>query len=365
MTTLLRPHTLLAAFVALGMTLSAGLVEAQPFGRHQRAAQPQVTELAPAAGPAGTLVTIRGSGFTRQTAVRVGNRPVRLESQAADAISFRVPNGQRELPIVLRHPGMRDIAVGTFTVRPDPVFASVSRGPRQAGSPIDIRGSGFAPGDAVLLNGTSLSIVRLSPTAIVATLPADARSGALTFVRASTGQRWNTDLRVEIAPPPAAITSMQPSSGAPGTRVRLAVTHLTNASRIYFGNTELPTLASGRGWVEVAIPANARRSASFSVRGPNGASTFAQPFELVHPPTIAGMSSRPVAGGIEITLTGQNFGPDARIMVGNTQARILSSSPTRVVALLPHRAFADAPAVLHTRGQSVSTVDFVRRTMRG
>jgi hypothetical protein len=72
------------------------------------------------------------------------------------------------------------------------------------------------------------------------------------------------------------------------------------------------------------------------------------------------MSARPSPSGIEIVISGQGFGPDARITVGNDEARILSSTPDRLVAVLPMGSAANLPAIVHTRGQHLMSAYPVR-----
>lgn len=284
---LLNP--IFAAVAASTMTLSSGLALAQPgygHGRHRPEFSHRhdfelaVNGFGPSQGAAGTLVTIRGRGFTPSTSVLLGNRPVALASLSANEIQFMVPGRLRDGTITLRSPNRPDVFVGTFALLSDPRITSVNTSSRRFGTRLHIHGSGFLPGDAVLLNRVSLAIVRLSPDHIVATLPDGLTSGRLMLVRPSTRQRWDAGTALSLPTPIA--------------------------------------------------------------------------------PSLASMSARPSPSGIEIVIMGQGFGPDARITVGSTEARILSSTPDRLVALLPMGSAANLPAIVHTRGQHLASANPVR-----
>src|SRR5262245_46877372 len=51
----------------------------------------KVSGWSPSSGPVGTVVTITGSGFQQQTRVKVGGRPVRVDSFNATTLTFRIP----------------------------------------------------------------------------------------------------------------------------------------------------------------------------------------------------------------------------------------------------------------------------------
>jgi protocatechuate 3,4-dioxygenase beta subunit len=86
---------------------------------------PQVLSVVPSAGPAGggTLVTVRGSGFTGATAVRFGTAPaVRVQVQDDGTLTAVAPPGQGVVDVTVTGPG------GTSTATPRDRFAYVPSG---------------------------------------------------------------------------------------------------------------------------------------------------------------------------------------------------------------------------------------------
>ncbi len=282
-----------------------------------------VSGFSPASGVPGTLVTIQGSGFTRQTSVRIGGRAVPLESVTSNAITFIVPPNARGGAILVRHPRMADTQVGSFGLQlnPNPVVTALSSGSLRAGATLMVEGRGFMPGDKILLNGIELPILRMSADRILASIPAGASSGSISILRPSTNLRFDSNMLVTIALPAPAIAGMTPSFGAPGARVRLLISNLTNADSIFYGTLALPIQARGANWVEVTIPTNVIRSESFSVRGPNGGSTLNRPFSLMIPRVV---TVRP-----PVLRTTPVLRTHVRVTAG-VQARVISPSPTPV-----------------------------------
>lgn len=344
----------LSLLVVALTVLSAAVAEAQPRGHRRRGPQVGVTGFSPTSGPPGTRVTITGHGFTPATQIRVGMRPVRAESITPEAITLTIPRRSRGYDIQLHHPGAPPMVVGTFTIAFDPTVAGVTAGTHRAGTQITISGSNFAAGDQPSLNGMNLPVVRLTPTTIVARIPPGASTGRLMLTRPSTGASWDTGVVVEVAAPPPVLQSIAPTSGAPGTRVRLTVANLGPDDVVYFGPVALARAGAGRSWIDVVIPPNARRGDVLSVRGPRGDSA-GQRFEVTLAPAIASVVARGVPQGVEVTVTGTGFGPDARVTVGSTAGRITARGPGRLVVLFPPTTPVGSPVVVQSGGQSAAS----------
>ena len=81
---------------------------------------PVITELAPASGPAGTTVTLTGSGFVGTTAITVaGTAVTNFAVTNANAITFQIPTGAVTGTIQLTtSTGATCTSAGSFTVTP-------------------------------------------------------------------------------------------------------------------------------------------------------------------------------------------------------------------------------------------------------
>lgn len=356
------------AAVALSLVMSAP-VEAQGGRRgHERGEEQErgrgrghghrhgpvvrVTNYAPASGGPGTRVTIHGAGFTPQTSVRLGGRNVRVESVQPNALTFVISRGDRSGPIVLRYPGGPDIQVGSFTIANDPTITSVTAGRRRIGTRIDISGDGFQPGDQIEVGRVALQVVRVTPRRITATLTPGVSTGRLTLVR--QGRRYDSGVVVEVEAPAPVLQSIQPASGTPGTRVRLSIANLDPSVRVFFGRTALPALATGPNWIDVQIPANARRGDVLTLRHRQGTSA-GQRFELAQPLAVRTVAATASRGGVQLTIDGSGFGPGAQVSVGGITGRVTSVSATRIVAILPGSVPIASPVVVQQGGRSAAS----------
>lgn len=344
------------AIMTLGL-ISTAPVEAQR-GRgqrrgHQRPPAVQVTSYSPQQGGPGTRVTLRGAGFTPQTSVRLGGRNAQVEAVRPDALTFVVSARDRGGPIVVRFPGNPDIQVGSFTLARDPSITSVTTGRHRVGARLQISGSDFQRGDQVEIGGVALRVLSVTPRRITATLTPGVSTGRLSLVR--QGRRYDSNVVVQVQAPAPELQAIQPTSGVPGTRVRLSVAHLNPSVRAHYGRTPLPTVRTGPSWIEVEIPANARSSNTITLHHSEGASS-GQRFELLQPLTIRAIAATPArGGGVQLTIDGSGFQRGAQVSVGNVVGRTMSVSGNRIVAVVPGHAPIAAPVVVQQSGQSASS----------
>jgi hypothetical protein len=114
----------IAALAAL--TMFAAPAAAQYNRDHRSSSQAlrsiSVSDFSPKVGVAGTSVTIRGNNFVRGTRVVYDGRLITPTRITSTSITFTVPARSNSSRIALRVPNSRrDIAVGSFQVRAQPV----------------------------------------------------------------------------------------------------------------------------------------------------------------------------------------------------------------------------------------------------
>ena len=123
------------------------------------------------------------------------------------------------------------------------------------------------------------------------------------------------------APPPSAapatpatpateapvIVGFAPTSGLPGTVVRLTGSGFTDADRVQYGGVRCTIRSHASGWIDVEVPARAHRSSLFEVRGPRGAAHTSRRFELEVPPAIYGYAPRRGTPGTQVVIRGRHF----------------------------------------------------------
>src|SRR5262249_45014451 len=185
---------------------------------------PVITGLTPSSGPAGTQVTISGSGFGSSQGPGVltfyNAQAATVTSWADNQIVATVPPNATS--------GYVRVVIGSvvsntnlnFTV-PTPQVTSISPTSGVVGMQVTINGTRFgtSPGSVYFNSGSTSSFVSWSDTQIVVAVPAYSSSGGVT-VNSHNGKASNSD--VAFTMPNPTITSIAPSSAATGTQITIS-----------------------------------------------------------------------------------------------------------------------------------------------
>ncbi|GAA4312415.1 hypothetical protein GCM10023149_07770 [Mucilaginibacter gynuensis] len=183
-----------------------------------QAAAFKINNYFPNSGNAGTLVTIEGEGFAAditQYSASIAGQAAEVVSATAGYIVVMVPNGTGNGDITVKYNG-KDFNVGKYTYQSLSVKAISPRsGP--VGTNIRISGEGFADKDKpaeVTVNGNKASIISLTDTLIIATVPDKTNSGPVEVKvqdKSSTGPVFKVQALYDISP----------KTGGKGTRITL------------------------------------------------------------------------------------------------------------------------------------------------
>ncbi len=134
----------------------------------------------PTSGPVGTVVTIRGIGFTGTSGVTFGGVPASTFTVASDMeLWATVPSGAVTGDIVVTNPLGTATSPAPFgvVVAGGPSITSFSPAAGPAGTAVVITGLNFTGTTAVSFNGTAATFTLVNATTINATVPAGATSG--------------------------------------------------------------------------------------------------------------------------------------------------------------------------------------------
>ena len=137
----------------------------------------EIVQFSPATGPAGTVVTIAGTGFdtTADTTVNFNGMAATASAVTATAITVTVPAGATTGPITVTAPGGSVTSTAAYTVaapQPAPLIASFSPATVVPGNTLTITGSNFDPANSkVEINGRATAIISATATTIVVTVP--------------------------------------------------------------------------------------------------------------------------------------------------------------------------------------------------
>ncbi|MBK0403323.1 IPT/TIG domain-containing protein [Adhaeribacter sp. BT258] len=269
-------------------------------------ATPTIISFSPVSGPAGTVVTVTGSGFTGVTSVTLNgvNVPV-YNVTSTTQFTFTVPAGATTGLIAVTAATGTGTSSQVFTVLPAVAITSFTPTSGKAGDAVNIYGNGFTGATSVTFNGTAvLSPSVYSNTHIYAVVPVGATTGPIAVTSpAGTG---TSDQDFVVIPSPT-ITSFSPGSGPSGTMVTITGTNFGGLNAVKFNGTNASnyTLISSTT-ITAEVPGGAT-SGSISVTAAGGTGTSASSFTVVTSPEISSFWPPSGPAGTVVTIYGNYF----------------------------------------------------------
>ncbi|GAA4053227.1 hypothetical protein GCM10022409_45180 [Hymenobacter glaciei] len=176
--------TQLTATVANGtstgpITVTAGGSTATSATAFVVGTAPVVSSFAPATGPEGASVVIRGTGFTGASRVTFDGIAAAFTLNSATQITAIVPVGATTGPVAVTTPVSTAQSAGSFVVIQAPEIAAFTPGRGPAGTVVTITGNNFAGTSQVTFSGIAASFTVNSGTQITATAPVGVASGPI------------------------------------------------------------------------------------------------------------------------------------------------------------------------------------------
>ena len=229
-----------------------------------------------------------------------------------------------------------------------PAISSVGPTIGGAGTSVSISGSNFGPiAGTVTFNGAPAILNSWNSTHIVVTVPGAATSGNI--VVTSGGLSSNGLAFTMLAP---TITSVTPTSGAPGTSITIAGTSFgSSAGMVTFNGQSAPISSWSASSITVTVPGTATTGNIVVNDGglPSNGSAF----------TVAPIigSVTPAVGAVRsvVTIAGANFTQtQGTVTFGGQAATISSWSNTSIVATVPTTT-ATGPVSVTAGGMASNT----------
>jgi hypothetical protein len=137
--------------------------------------------------------------------------------------------------------------------QPPPTITSFSPTSGKAGTAVTITGTGFTGATAVAFGGATASFTVASDTRIDAMVPVAAVTGPITVTTPAGTATSATAFTVLPK-----VTSFRPTSGPPGTVVRITGTGLTGTTKVTFGGVKATFSVDGVTSITATVPAGAR-----------------------------------------------------------------------------------------------------------
>jgi hypothetical protein len=199
---------------------------------------PRITSFSPTSGSTGTIITIKGSGFSTVTAVRFGGVPASTFSIASDTVIRATVGSGAGGWIDMSSPnGYTSIKGFTYIDTIPPVITSFSPSSGTRGTRVNIYGRHFASVTAVSFGQTPAASFQVANDSTISAIVGLGSTG-----KVSVSSPYGTSSRslFEYVSTPA-ITSFTPTSGGTGTEVIIRGIHFSGAYNVRFGNTVADT----------------------------------------------------------------------------------------------------------------------------
>lgn len=310
----------------------------------------KIESISPLAGPPGTQLTIKGSGFSSRSPdnrVYLGRRPLKLLRASATELLVEIPKtgtvATSQVVVDVRGGSRSEGA--TFAIQYPPSITRFSPLQLTPGQSVEITGQHFGAdvrNVEVKLGEVVLEIESLSETNIKAKLPSTAVSGALSVaVKPLQAVRASSNLNVLV---PLRLATFSPHHGPVGTVVTLSgagFSLLARENKVKLGETECDVLEAKGDELKIRIPRTATTALLSVAYGPAGQGRTTDPFVVTVPPVFRGLSPVRGVAGTEVTIEGRNFGTDKNLVevkYGDQALQVVSISDTEIKVNVPRRA---------------------------
>ena len=243
-------------------------------------------------------------------------------------------------------------APGRAQAQTGPVIEDVEPTSGPPGTVVRVSGRHFPKDASVSIAGRALPVVERLPNRISVQVVEGSPSGNVA-VSGQTGAVRGPEFRVTPVPPAPTITAVEPTKGAPGTRVVLRGKNFSPrlaANMVTLSGRPVVLRAASSESLELTVPQGAS-SGPFVVRVAQ-AEVGSAPFEVLGSLVIDAVSpARAVPHG-ELTIRGQGFSAVAernRVFLGNVALQVKSASERELVVVLPAK-IASAPLLVDVEG---------------
>lgn len=250
-------NELLTATVPAGARTGKILVIA-PAGAAQSSnnflVPPTLGGFSPTNGPAGTVVTIRGTNLFNVSGVTFNGVPgVTLITNAAGTnVTATVAAGTTTGFIVVTTPAGAATSAVPFYLPPQ--FATPPFTPDQgrAGTNVLLNGVNFSNATSVTFSGVPAAFSPLSPNSLLAVVPGGVLSGPVTVT--TPGGQVTSAQNFRIQP---LITGFTPASGYPGDSVVITGTNFTGSAVVTFNGSNAVVTAASPTSLTATVPVGA------------------------------------------------------------------------------------------------------------
>lgn len=238
---------------------------------------PRVSAFAPNGGPAGTVVTLVGSGLAGTKEVLFGAVPAvttAITNVSASRVDVVVPSGVLSAPIKVTTAGGSSVTDTLFYGTP--IVSGFTPSSGAAGTSVTLSGLNLLGTTAVKLNGGAIpTFTVVDNTKIILSVPANATSGRFS-VTGPGGTVESVNSFTVLGKEPR-ITGFSPQFGPVGTAVTIVGSNLGTATRVTFNGIETPFVGQSAVTLLANVPVGAT-TGKIRVTNPDGSSDSVENF---------------------------------------------------------------------------------------
>jgi Tol biopolymer transport system component len=226
---------------------------------------PVVDSSSPAAGRAGTAVTLNGRNFSSGATVKFGSTAAQVVSVSASQIVVTVPSGLPlgESEIFVTSGGFNTNHISFQVIYGRPFLSGLTPNSGSPGTPVFIGGAEFATtatGNTVVFGSATATVLGAGLDGLLVTVPAGLNAGG-TSVTVTTSQGVSDPLPFTVTSgqpsTPVIINSISPPSAPVGATVTIngsGFSNTVNNNGVSFGGISVtPTSGSGNS-LQVIVP---------------------------------------------------------------------------------------------------------------
>jgi sugar lactone lactonase YvrE len=326
---------------------------------------PVITQLTPAQGRAGTLVTISGQrlasvGAVPQVSFNGVSTPVL--NTTSTALTVRVPVGASTGPVQVLTSDGGTHSPQAFTVYQPPTITALAPAEGVVGTLLTLTGTAFSPfmeQDTVWIGGVAMRVQQASATSMQVVVPPGASTGSVQL--ATLGGQVTSAQTFTVWTPPV-LLSFSPARGKAGDVVTLTGSSFapTARSEVAFGAGIGSVVQASGTSLQVRVPASAQ-TGKIRVQTPGGLALSTTDFTFLPAPGILAFTPGTGSVGEIITLTGTNFLVDGRpdtVYFNNQRAEVLGASATTITVRVPYGVRSGLITVTGTGGHGSSATPF-------
>lgn len=318
-------------------------------------AAPQVNQLIPESGAAGSVVRLVGQNLREVNMAHFGNERADILAITSEYVDVRVPVNAVTDTITVDGLAGKARSKKPFAVLAKPTITTISKMTGAEGDNITINGTSLDAIYLISFGGVPSTISSNTSTRVITKVPVGAQSGKIVLTnKAGTVESAQPFL---VAGKPA-ISNFEPTSGTVNTTVTINGVNLSGVTSVNIGDRAQTIVAGSLTDQQVKIRVvSGTVTGKVSVTGPSGTFESTQLFTVTGTPQITSLDPSSGAPGSVVTIRGINFptSPTVTFSSGAT-ATITKATATEITCQVPANAITGTVNVSGAVSPSAFTV---------